>query len=468
MKKQTNKSKGELNLERCLFDKPPLPREDLSQLISTITLPLVLIGNDGFTNRQSYLGDASMLMSASTFERSDLTADRELLTTLYRNCSIAKRIIDMPSEEMTRSGYTLSSSQVSEADLCKLKELEAKHNIKQEITNAIRWGRLYGGAIAVIIIKGMEAYMDQPLDPEIVPYGSFKGLLVVDLTQGITPSFELEDDVEDPDFGYPKYYEISMDTDGGTKTVKIHHSWVLRFTGRELPWTETIRNNYWGASELEHSWDEIRRYFSTCGNIAQLIFMANLITLKMGNFGSDLTYGSERMQQSIEKAVEHENRMRTSYGVQVMNATDSMETHPYNFAGITAVKESYMMDIAGAAEIPAAILFGRSPQGMNATGEADIRNYYDKISQLQERILRPVLEKLLLVMAFSCWGFAPDDLKITFNPVMTISPAERAQLSRESTEEIIAAVNAGLLTREEGRAELIRRGNALGNWGGLT
>ena len=64
-----------------------------------------------------------------------------------------------------------------------------------------------------------------------------------------------------------------------------------------------------------------------------------------------------------------------------------------------------MMDMAGAAEIPATKLFGRSPQGMNSTGEADLRNNYDLIAQMQERMLRPALEKLLPVMAISCWGF---------------------------------------------------------------
>ena len=58
----------------------------------------------------------------------------------------------------------------------------------------------------------------------------------------------------------------------------------------------------------------------------------------------------------------------------------------------------------------------------------DLRNYYDMFAQLQERMLRPALEKLLPVMAISCRGFVPEDLEIVFEPVMTTSPAERAEL----------------------------------------
>jgi hypothetical protein len=51
---------------------------------------------------------------------------------------------------------------------------------------------------------------------------------------------------------------------------------------------------------------------------------------------------------------------------------------------------------------------------------------------------------------------------------MTINPTETAKISKESTEEIIALVNSKLITPEEGRAELIRRGKTVGTWGGLT
>lgn len=444
---------------------PPQFRKDTKGII-TVPAQIVLMGNDGYTNQLASLGEASPTMSAGTFVRSGLTEQQEQLSVIYRECSIAKRIIDMPSEDMTRAWYTLSSAQVDETDLNNLKALEARHIIKQELTNSIRWARLYGGSIAIMIIEGEEERMDRPLNLNAVRPGAFKGVLVADLTQGVTPSMELEEDLDDPDYGLPEFYEVNMEM-GEMRSAKIHHSRVLRFTGRELPHTETIRNSYWGASELEHPMDEIRRYLSTCENIAQLMFQANLITLKIANFGSDLAYGTDRLKEKVERTVQQENRMRTSYGVQILGAEDSMENHSYSFSGVADVKESFMIDVAGAAEIPATKLFGRSPQGMNATGEEDLRNYYDMIAQQQERLLRPALEKLLPVMAMSCWEFVPDDLKINFNPVMTKSPEETARISKDNADEIIALLNSEIITREEARAELARRGKILGNWGNI-
>ncbi len=415
---------------------------------------------DGYANASAFLGEDSQLLSAGTFKRTGLTTQTQLLTTAYRENWLAKRIIDMPSEDMTRAWYKLSTGQPEER-LQRLARLEARHSVKQELTNAIRWARLYGGSVAVIVIRGEEKELDQPLDLNLLRENCFQGLLVLDRAQGISPSLELVRNLDDPDFGLPEYYTVNLEM-GESRSVRIHHSRILRFVGRELPRQETIAENYWGASELEHVWEELLKRSATSANIAQLVFQANVTTLKMGHFGEHMAFGSERQKQGIMEAIERENRMRTSYGLQLLSAEDNMETHSYSFGGLSEIYEAFMMDMAGAAEIPATKLFGRSPQGMNATGEADLRNYYDMIAQMQERILRPALEKLLPVMAVSCWGEIPEDLEILFEPVMTTSPAERAELIQKMSGDVIEGFKCGLFTREEAIAELKSRGEELG------
>ena len=420
----------------------------------------ILSALDGYSNAAAFLGDQSPLIASGTFHRSQLTSQQELLTVAYRESWLAKRIIDMPSEDMTRAWYSLSTSLPEEA-LHRLYRLEAVHSVKQEITNAIRWARLYGGAIALMVIRGDEDKLDQPLDMDMLLPDCFQGLLVLDRAQGIEPSLELVSDLDDPDFGLPMYYTVNLEMEELT-SVRIHHSRILRFIGRELPHLEMVAESYWGASELEHIWDELQKRSATSANIAQLIFQANITTLKMGDLGEHLAYGSNNLQSKVMETLQNENRLRTSYGIQLMSAEDSLETHSYTFSGLSDVYESFMMDMAGAAEIPATKLFGRSPQGMNSTGEADLRNYYDLIAQMQERNLRPALEKLLPVMAISCWGYAPEDMEIVFEPVMTTSPAERAELVQKLSTDVIQAFQAGLLTREQALEELKSRGEELG------
>ena len=414
----------------------------------------------GYSNAAAFLGEQSALLSSGTFLRSDLTADPELLTAMYRESWLTMRIIDTPSEDMTRAWYRLSAS-VSEEDIHALRALEARHSVKQELTNALRWARLYGGSLALMVIRGEENRLDQPLDQDLLLPDCFQGLLVLDRAQGIQPSPELVNDLDDPDFGLPESYTVNLDTED-CRTVTLHHSRVLRFVGRELPRMETVRENYWGASEMEHIQDELLKRSAASANIAQLLFQANITTLKMSDLGDMLSDGTEEQRRNVEYAMGLENRFRTSFGIQLLSRDDSLENHAYSFTGLSEIYEQFMMDMAGAAEIPATKLFGRSPQGMNATGESDLRNYYDMIASLQERQLRPALEKLLPVMAVSCWGYVPEDLEIVFEPVSTASPLERAELAEKLSAPVIAAFSAGILSREQALAELRDRGTELG------
>ncbi|MBQ6515533.1 MAG: DUF1073 domain-containing protein [Clostridia bacterium] len=445
-----------------------------------------MAANDGYINTAARIGAASPLMAGGTFIRSNLTFDQEQLTTAYRDNWVAKRVIDMPAEDITKAWYTLNTK-MSEEALEKLRRLEAKHSLKQELTNAIRWARLYGGSLVVMVIAGEEDRLELPLDYDILLPDCFQGILVLDRTDGIIPSEEKVSDINDPDFGEPEYYTVELNgpiggagprevfdpATGRLRTVptivKIHHSRVVRFIGRELPKTERDREQGWGASELEHLWDALLRLNSASANIAQLIFQANITTLKMNDLMEMLAIGTDEKREAVLKALEADDYFRTSYGVQLLGKDDSMENLSFDFAGLPEIYDRFMMDMAGAAEIPATKLFGRSPQGMNATGEHDMRNYYEMIASLQERMLRPALEKLLPVMAISCWGYIPEDMEIIFEPVMTMSAEDKVSLAGKHSEVVRENYRAGLITLEEAREEIgsmSRRTGVLSGIGG--
>jgi len=448
---------------------PPQASRPSSFTLPPLAQALLLSGSrqyasDGYANAAAFLGADSPLLSSGTFRRSGLTANTELLTAAYRESWLAMRIIDMPSEDMTRRWYTLTTA-MDDKDLRDLRRLEARHSVRQEITNAIRWARLYGGAIAVIVVRD-GADLSAPLDPDALSPGCFQGLLVLDRTRGVSPSLALVSDLDDPDFGEPAYYEADLEAEG-LRHARIHHSRVLKFTGRELPRTETEAENFWGASELEHIWDELQKRSAASANIAQLLFQANITTLKIGDASFIMTDGTPEQKQNLRAAIEQENRFRTSFGTQVLSRDDQMENHPYSFGGLSDIYEAFMMDMAGAAEIPATKLFGRSPQGFNASGESDLKNYAEMISGLQERMLRPALEKLLPVMAVSCWGFRPDDLDIVFEPITSPTPGERAELIEKLSDSVVRAFTSGLISRREAVEELKARGADLGVWSKL-
>lgn len=444
--------------------RKPVPRPaamaDASR--NPAALAQALSGQDGYSNAAAFLGADSPLIASGTYLRSGITSNTALLTTVYREYWLATRIIDTPAEDMTRAWYTLTGD-IPQEDMADLKRLEARHSVKQELTDALRWARLYGGSLALMVIRGEAEKLEEPLDLDRLPPDCFQGLLVLDRATGISPSLEKETDLDDPDYGLPMYYTVDMGVGEGS-TMRIHHSRVLRFVGRELPRMEMVSENYWGASELEHLWDELQKRSATSANIAQLVFQANITTLKMSNFGDIAAMGTDQAKNAIRALMTEENRFRTSYGLQLLSKDDSYDNHPYSFSGISDVYEAFMMDIAGAAEIPATKLFGRSPTGFQSTGESDLRNYYEMIAGLQEKLLRPALERLLPVMAISCWGYLPDDLSFIFNPLATEDPKHVAELVERLSAPVIEAYKAGLISKESAVAELKARGEPYATW----
>lgn len=66
-------------------------------------------------------------------------------------------------------------------------------------------------------------------------------------------------------------------------------------------------------------------------------------------------------------------------------------------------------------------LFREVPSGMNATGESDLKNYYDYVNSQREAKLRPVLECLLSI---SAWGAVSDNLQIDSH--LYVSPRQKS------------------------------------------
>lgn len=82
--------------------------------------------------------------------------------------------------------------------------------------------------------------------------------------------------------------------------------------------------------------------------------------------------------------------------MQIIDKDDDFSTHQYTFSGLSDVYQQFIMpDISGAAGIPVTRLFGRSPAGLNATGESDLQNYYDKIEEKARKCIETNSRKII-------------------------------------------------------------------------
>ena len=421
---------------------------------------------DAFSNVLARLGAGTPnLLEGTEYSLQRMSRDFNTLNALYRESWIVRRIIDVIPADMLKNWITITSG--LDPDVEKRLSLTLRRTqLIDKLKRGMQWGRLYGGALGVMLVKHQGYDLSQPLQLDWIMPGDFEGLLIFDRWNGINPSSELIEDVSDPDYGYPKYYTVTDPAGGGS--VKIHYSRVVRFTGNTLPFWEEIAEMQWGASVIESIFDELRKRDNVSWNIAQLTFMANIRVLKMQDLGQLLAATDNESQAELLRTLEAQNMLLNNMGMQVMDAADGLETHQYTFGGLADCYQQFIMDISGAAEIPVTRLFGRSPSGLNATGESDLQNYYDMIAEKQESYLRPILNKVLPPFIISTLGSLPDDFDFEFDPVAEPSDKERADLAKCGTDNVVAAYNAGLISQRTALKELKQQSERTGVWTNIT
>lgn len=421
---------------------------------------------DAFSNVLARLGAGTPnLLEGTEYSLQRMSRDFNTLNALYRESWIVRRIIDVIPADMLKNWITITSG--LDPDVEKRLSLTLRRTqLIDKLKRGMQWGRLYGGALGVMLVKHQGYDLSQPLQLDWIMPGDFEGLLIFDRWNGINPSSELIEDVGDPDYGYPKYYTVTDPAGGGS--VKIHYSRVVRFTGNTLPFWEEIAEMQWGASVIESIFDELRKRDNVSWNIAQLTFMANIRVLKMQDLGQLLAATDNESQAELLRTLEAQNMLLNNMGMQVMDAADGLETHQYTFGGLADCYQQFIMDISGAAEIPVTRLFGRSPSGLNATGESDLQNYYDMIAEKQESYLRPILNKVLPPFIISTLGSLPDDFDFEFDPVAEPSDKERADLAKCGTDNVVAAYNAGLISQRTALKELKQQSERTGVWTNIT
>ncbi|MCI8921978.1 MAG: DUF1073 domain-containing protein [Acutalibacter sp.] len=348
-----------------------------------------------------------------------------------------------------------------------------------EATKA-RYRSLYAGVFKRRYIDGEwtagDGLIYDMFDPEIHLYGEEerpKGLPYISARHiacdyGTTNPFVLLDiyDDGDPDFGLPEYYTISSPENG--IVARVHHSRILRFTGRELPYLERLAELYWGESEVESLYQEVVKHDNVAANMAGLTFRANMDTMEVENLDQLFSLTSRQQQKRFWGVMQAQSVLRSNFGMQLVNKGDKITNTQYSFAGLQEVYDSMCLDLSGASRIPVTKLFGRSPAGMDATGESDMQNYYDYVDTLREAKLRPVLEKVFPVLCMSVWGAVPEGVSFTFPSLWTPKPLDIAEIALKKAQAVRDMFQAGLLGADTAQKELKKLSGETGMFDSIT
>jgi phage-related protein (TIGR01555 family) len=389
------------------------------------------------------------------------------LLALYRNHWLVRKVVDAVADDMFKNWITITSELPPKA-LDKFDTVLSDTSTIEKLTTTMKWGRLFGGAAALIVIDGDEDRLDEPLVADDVMPGTYKGLIPFDMWSGIHPDTEVNNDVSVPtDFGLPQYYVVTTET---AKSFRVHSSRIVRFIGPDVPYWEKQAQMRWGISVVEVFFEELRKRDNTSWNMANLVFRANLISLKTQDLAQMLSgVGASQMnQQRFLAAMEALNQSMSSQGLVILPEKGGMEQHAYSFSGLGEVYMHFKEDICAATGYPYSRLFGKPSGGLGTTNEGDEATYYDNIGMEQKTKLDPQLKKLLPIVANSVWGKQPKDFKWIYRPVRTLGDKERIDMAVAVTTAVIDVRNSGDISQKTVLQELAQQSDTTGVWTNIT
>ena len=427
--------------------------------------------SDGFENAISRLGlNQDNALSAGTYDFDLVTRNRILLEMAYRGSWIVGAVVDSVAEDMTRAGADITTSEAEER-LAEFKASFTRLQVFTSLCDGLKWGRLYGGAIGVMDIEGQD--LATPLRLDTVGRGQFKGIEIYDrwmLNPVMSPLIS-----SGPDKGLPVYYQIVTDLEAYDPAVGasdgmlvVHHSRCFRFGGIKLPFFQALTEQMWDESVLERLWDRLISFDNATMSAASLIDRANLRTVKIDALREIVAAGGAALD-GLKAQFEMMRLAQVNEGLTLLDKNDEFASTSYSFTGIPDTLLQFGQQLAGASQIPLVRLFGQSPAGLNATGESDIRLYYDGIKAKQESTLRRPFSKLIRVMWRSEFGMpAPKDLDFTFTPLWQMDAKDKAEIGEKNAETIGKAYDRGLIKSSTAMKELRTLAPQTGLFGNIT
>ena len=422
---------------------------------------------DSFQNLAQGMGiGGDNALSTIGYGFNPITRNRTLLEWMHRGSWIVRQAVDVIPEDMTRSGIDFTST-LSPDDAGEIEHKLTGFNTWGTIADTLAWGRLYGGAIAVMLIDGQD--MATPLRVEAIGPDDYKGLLVLDRWM-VDPS--LDNLVTDfgPSLGHPKFYRVGQNAPA-LKGRVIHHSRVaVRHSGMPLPYQQRLTENLWGVSVIEPLFDRLGAFDMATTGAAQLINKAYLRTVKIKDLRQIAAAGVESTAyKGLTNQINFMRSMQNIEGITILDGEDEFEAASHSaFSGLDQIISQFGQQLAGALQMPLTRLFGQSPNGMSATGESDLQTYYDSIRQKQERELKPGVTLIHRVQAASLGIKLPDDFGVTFRPNWQLSAVEKSTVAQTNTATVLSAKEAGLIDDQTALRELRQSSRETGVFTNVT
>lgn len=380
---------------------------------------------DSWNNAVTGLGHAMRDKITHTEFSADHVLSDETLESLYHGDDIAARVCELLPDEMLRQGFDIQSED-SDTINRELSRLGAR----EKLSEALVWSRVFGGAA---LFLGVDDGQNQALPLKLESVLSLKFMTVLE-KRDLQPTTFYRDPFG-PQFGQVQTYRVANN--------EIHESRLLLFHGTRTSKKRRSTNGGWSHSVLQRMYDVMRQFNMSWQSAAHLMTDAAQAVFKLKGLHAQI---AANKTSEILQRMELVDMSRSVARAVLLDAEDEdFKRDTYSFGGVPDLLDKFTLRLAAAARMPVSLLMGQAPAGLNATGDSDIRFFYDQVKAAQEHTLRPALERLVALIS------APNGkpFTVSFSALWQETEREKIELRKIQADIDASYIQQGVLLPEE-------------------
>lgn len=390
---------------------------------------------DGLQNLVANLGTSRDKAGASQYVSSILS--QQDVVNAYRFAWLPRKIVDIPALDSCRM-WRCWDAQADE--ITAIEQEERRLGIKGKVLKARISARLFGGA--ALLIGDGSSDPSKPINPETIRQGGLRYVTVLHKRQ-----LWASDIGRDPASEYFDLPEIWQLATGTGAMARVHASRLVIFQGAQVVDPAMMASDPgWGDPVLQSIYEAVRNADATAGNIASLIFEAKVDTVGIPELMNKL--GDPNYEGTLLKRWALAETGKGINGTLLHDAEEILGQKTASFASLPDILDRMLQIVSGAADIPVTRLMGQAPAGMSATGESDLRNYYDRVRASQELEMGPAMMMLDECLIRSALGARPEEVTYRWESLWQMTAKERAEIGKVNADTIATLRGTSLIPDE--------------------
>ncbi len=346
------------------------------------------------------------------------------------------------AEEMTREW-----GKVKGGDEEVIKQIEQRLNelgVRDLMRRHIENDHYFGRSQIFIDIEGQEDKTDLPLliNERGVKKGSLKGFALVEALWSTPSAYNANNPLKNDFFVPYEWYVLGN---------RVHRDRLMTLIMRPVPDMMKPSYNFGGLPMTQAMKPYVERCERTVDSVSDLVHTYSITGLKTDM--SSVLSGGEGSAANLVLRAQIFSKMKNNQNLMLIDKSGEEEFFQLNtpLTTLDVLCSQAFEQMAGPAKMPLVKMFGKSPSGLNATGDSEIRVWYDHVAALQNAYALPQMKTIIDLVQLDLFGKIDPELYWQFNPLYQLDANEQADVDLKKAQTAQLYVDMGVIDNVEQR-----------------